>query len=206
MTYTYIAHILPHQEQRLDNIVSRFNAVDPESKLFVVFDNCPEEYPNKYPDLDRLVNPKNTWGFPTSVNKAVAGSKLHTYITDRDLIILPDVFFKPLFDIKDLKDVLFGTFVYFVKDEVWNKLGGFDTLFREQMYLIDFAHRAKLAGYKIGVAEEIIKSEIGINGEPSFDTLKFGTKWDIPDSVAIQDFWSYLQTAKYEWSEDMVCK
>jgi hypothetical protein len=98
-----------------------------------------------------------------------------------------------------------GLLTSVISKEVWTELGCLDNLFDDSHYWLDYVVRAKINGkVSVPITEEALAQELS-KSLSSWDVLKFGAKWSVPEVVTPDRFWEYFNepTVKYTWKEEM---
>jgi hypothetical protein len=178
--------------------------------LIACFDGCSEDFVDdawkEYSFIDIIHHKGNPEGVPASINKCLR--YVHKTLKKDAMVFFAhkegpyansigqytDLAFFPLPDFN----------AYFCKISLDNmeRIGYLDTIFKDQLFLLDYAFRAKLAGEEITLSEDILEQELKQKTN-EFDVIKFGTKWGFAPEVVQEDFWTYMNSKKYVWVEGM---
>lgn len=150
-----------------------------------------EFFESKYSNTPIIINDLNSFSSPEALNMGLRATR-------EDVSYL---------GVEEEADVTMCNGGFFISRKVIDAIGLFDNVFAHKLYLIDFAHRARIAGFTVVVRDDILEQELNSFTDPlvQLNYLSFGSKWNIPDTITPDRFWEWLLNQRYEWKLEMKC-
>ena len=206
VNFIYICQVTAENKSLIVDKTFRSWADEPVFVYDAVGDDLPEEMQVMYPNATHLINDKNREGIVYSLNRGLryvhaqgAGAR----------IVTPGVFNEEDINPDSSLDVDFSFNSWDIRKVAMDKIGYFDGVLRDKLFLLDYYSRAKSAELTADIYSGILSKDCegeDSNERLSFSSVIFGTKWSIQQGLLPEQFKDWIDSHKYTFTDRMVVR